>query len=231
MTTIALSHSRLNDFQQCPLKFKLKYLEKAFPVEDPNKSPHLVRGGNVHKQLENYVVKKISGQAEIPPSTLPEVENTKPMIDKFFLEFETVMPEAKLAVNSSWSKVDWFDSDAYYRAQIDLIAMSDNVGLVVDWKTGKVNDYSGYGGQLHLTAAMVMSVFPQFEELTTAYAYVDHKRTYPIQFQRAELPALVEHFDNESKRVNSEKEWGPTPNEFCNWCAATKSQCKYSRKL
>lgn len=231
MTPIALSHSRLSDFQQCPLKFKLKYLEKAFPVEDPNKSPHLVRGGNVHKQLENYVVKKISGQVEIPPTTLSEVENTKPMIDKFFLEFETVMPEAKLAVNSSWSKVDWFDSDAYYRAQIDLIAMSDNVGLVVDWKTGKVNDYSGYGGQLHLTAAMVMSVFPQFEELTTAYAYVDHKRTYPIRFQRTELPALVEHFDNESKRVNSEKELGPTPNEFCGWCPATKAQCKHSRKL
>src|ERR1043166_6297651 len=108
---IALSHSRLSDFNQCRLKFRLKYLDKAFPTEDMTKSPHLVRGANVHKSLENYVVKKRSGQENIPPSSLPEVEGTKPMIDKIFESYDEVLPETKLAVNPEWHKVDWFDED------------------------------------------------------------------------------------------------------------------------
>lgn len=226
---IALSHSRLSDYDQCGLKFKLKYLDKAFPKEDD--SPHLLRGSNVHKALENYVVKKISGEVNIPPSSLPEVEKTKPLVDKLFSEFEEVMPEAQLAVDIEWKQCDWFAKDAYYRAIIDVIAKGTTSALIGDWKTGKINDYSGWGGQLHLTATMVMSVFPQFEQVTTAYIYVDHKKTFPINFQRAELPALIKHFDEKSAEVNADKEFRPNPNPFCKWCPATKAQCRYSRKM
>ena len=53
---IALSWSRLSDYLQCPLKFKLKYLTKEFPPEDFEKSVHLVKGAQYHKQLEDYVL-------------------------------------------------------------------------------------------------------------------------------------------------------------------------------
>lgn len=228
---IALSHSRLSDFNQCPLKFRLKYLDKAFPQEDESKNPHLLRGKNVHKQLENYIVKKRSGQGAIPVSTLPEVEAGKLMVDKFFTIFNDVLPEAQLAVDIQWKQVDWFSPNAYYRAIIDLIGISDVEALAGDWKTGKVNDYSGYGGQLHLTATMLMNVFPQYETVTTAYLYVDHKKSFATKFYRKEVESLTVHFDSESSRVNSEKDWPPTPNDFCGWCPATKAQCKHSRKL
>lgn len=67
MGEIALSWSRLSDYQQCPLKFKLKYIEKdKMFKEDESQSPHLVRGSNVHKALENYVVQKQSnGEMEV----------------------------------------------------------------------------------------------------------------------------------------------------------------------
>lgn len=77
----ALSHSRLSDFNQCPLKFKLKYIDKAVNFQmDATKSPHLVRGGNVHKALENYIIKVNAGEQNISESSLPEVEATKPFI-------------------------------------------------------------------------------------------------------------------------------------------------------
>lgn len=229
--TIALSHSRLSDFNECALRFKLKYLDKAFPQEDASKSPHLVRGGNVHKALENYVVKKRSGQASIPPSSLPEVESTKPLIDNLFALYDDVMPEAQLAVNDKWEQVEWFAPDAYYRAIIDAIAQSETTALIIDYKTGKIRDYAGYGGQLHLTAAMVMSVFPQYQEVAASYLYVDHKKSYMVKFQKEERPALVQFFDKESVKVNSEKAWSAKPNDNCGYCQATKAQCKHSRKL
>lgn len=229
--TIALSHSRLSTFQQCPLKFRLQFLDKAFPQEDESKSVHLVRGKNVHKALETYIVKKRVGEENIPPSSLPEVERAKPLIDDWFKIFKDVLPESQIAINKNWEQVDWFSHEAYYRAIIDAIALAETTALVIDWKTGKINDYAGYGGQLHLTAAIVMKIFQKYEEVTTAYLYVDHKKTFKIKFQRAELDGLVEHFDNESVRVNAETEFAPKPNDFCGWCAATKTQCRYSRKL
>ena len=47
---MALSYSRLSDFNQCPRKFYLKYVEKAanFQMKQEDKSIHLVRGDNVH---------------------------------------------------------------------------------------------------------------------------------------------------------------------------------------
>lgn len=228
---IALSHSRLSDYSQCPLKFRLKYLDKAFPQEDETKSPHLVRGKNIHKALENYIVKKRCGQTDIPKTTLPEVESTKPMIDRFFQIFDDVMPEMQLAVDKNWEKVEWFSSDAYYRCIIDAMGISASALLAIDWKTGKLSDYSGWGGQLHLTGAMLMSAMPTYDEVTSAYLYVDHKKTVPVKFHRNEHKALVEHFDKQSVKVNSDTAWAPTPNEFCGWCPATKAQCKHSRKL
>lgn len=229
--TIALSHSRLSTFQQCKLKFQLQFLAKAFPQEDETKSVHLVRGKNVHKALETYIVKKRVGEENIPPSSLPEVEGTKAMIDYWFTVFKDVLPESQVAVNKDWKQVDWFAGDAYYRAIIDAIALSETTAMVIDWKTGKINDYAGYGGQLHLTAAMVMKIFEKYEKVTTAYLYVDHKKTFKIEFQRAEVDGLVKHFDEQSVIVNEEKDWAPTPNDFCGWCPATKAQCRYSRKL
>lgn len=230
MPTMALSHSRLSDYGQCPRKFYLKYIEKAFPQEDD--SPHLVRGKNVHSALENYVVKRISGQEGIPASSLPEVENTKPIIDHIFAKFDDVMPEAQIAVNAQWQQVEWFSKQAYYRAIIDFIARGSKKALVIDWKTGKINEYSGWGGQLHLTAAMIMSIFPDLEEVTTVYAYVDHQKlSKPVKFHRNEHAGLVKHFDAESAKVNSDTTWMPTANDFCKWCPATKAQCNFSRKM
>jgi CRISPR/Cas system-associated exonuclease Cas4 (RecB family) len=226
---IALSHSRLSTYQQCPRKFKLQFLDKSFPKED--ESPHLVRGSNVHKALENYIIKKASGQESIPASSLQEVERTKPLINNLFETFDVVYPEIQLAVDSDYVKCDWFGSNAYYRAIVDVLAMGEGRALAGDFKTGKIRDYDGWGGQLHLTSAMMMGAFPNIEEVHAVYIYVDHKQNYRETFTKSDLPKLREHFDEQYEIVNADKEFAPKSNEFCKWCPATKAQCHFSRKL
>lgn len=226
---LALSHSRLSTYQQCPRKFKLQFLDKSFPKED--ESPHLVRGSNVHKALENYIIKKATGQGNIPASSLPEVERTKPLIDNLFDTFDEVHPEIQLAVDASYKKCDWFAPETYYRSIIDVLAMGEGRALAGDFKTGKIRDYDGWGGQLHLTSAMMMGAFPNIEEIHAVYIYVDHKQNYKETFTRSDLPKLMDHFNQESEKVNSDREFAPKTNEFCKWCPAVKTQCPYSRKL
>lgn len=233
--TIALSYSRISDYRQCPLKFKLKYLNKD-PMfkEDESKSPHLVRGSNVHKALENYIVKKTSGQTIINPGSLPEVESTKPLIDKFVASYETVIPESQIAVNSDWQRVEWFDRSAYMRAIFDFIAIRPSDIVIGDFKTGKLRDYEGTDekpGQLHLSAAIALQMWPTVPQIHTMYLYVDHKTPIVKTFTQNDREPLVKKFTEEHAAINADKEFKPTVNEFCKWCPATRSVCPFSRKI
>lgn len=226
---IALSHSRLSDYIQCPRKFYVKYIAKEWPQETD--SPHLIRGNNVHKALENYIIGKTMNVQGLPTSSLAEVENTKPFVDKIISEFEKVHPEIQLAVDKNFRKVEWFAKEAYYRAILDMLAVNPTKAFIGDFKTGKINDYSGFGGQLHLAAAMVLSILPTIEEVIAAYIYVDHKQVFPLKVTRAELPSLLEYYHGQSAEVNQDASFNPKINEFCKWCEAKKDHCPYSRKL
>lgn len=232
---LALSHSRLNDFQQCPRKFYLKYIEKAknFQIDDSNKSIHLVRGNNVHKALENYVIARKNG---IPPEeliskNLPEVESTKPLIEKYISAFgiDNVHPEKKVCISDEWRSLEWFSKQAFYRGIFDLICLSQKAALVGDYKTGKFTDYtppSGFG-QLELSAAIALSIY-DVEEVAVTYLYVDHKQQINKTYTQKDRIKLVEHFQDQHDKVNEEKAFDPTKNKFCKWCDATKEQCKFA---
>lgn len=233
---MALSYSRLSDFNQCPRKFYLKYIEKAtnFQMKQEDKSIHLVRGDNVHKALEAYLVKRKAGEQNIAPSSLAEVEQTRPIIERYIQAFgiDNVHPEAQISINDEWKKVEWFDKQSYYRAIIDLICLSPAVALIGDYKTGKFKDYvpaNGFG-QLELTSAIALSIF-EVEEVQTIYFYVDHKKTIPRRYTQADRNRLVDHYNGEHVKVNAECNFDPKANEFCTWCEATKAQCPKSRKL
>lgn len=232
---IALSWSRLSDYNQCPLKFKLKYLEKdAKFKEDESKSPHLVRGSNVHKALENYVVQRTVPDLEVKITSLPEVEATKPFVDRFIDNYSEVIPETQIAIDQNWKRVEWFSRDAYFRAIFDLIAIRPSDVTIVDYKTGKMRDYDGGPsgmGQLHLSGGIALHLWPSVPRVNTVYAYVDHKRTIPKSFTQEDASKIRKHFDAESEKVNADKNFKPKVNEFCKWCPATKSMCPYSRKL
>lgn len=229
----ALSWSRLSDFLQCPLKFRHKYILKTPNFTFMEDSPHLVRGTNVHKALENYIIKKTSGQEGIPVSSLAEVEATKPLIDNFIRGYTSVMPEQQIAVNQSWTQVGWFDKPAYYRAIYDLVAINKSNVVIGDFKTGKFKDYSESGyGQLELSAAISLNLWPEIPKVDTLYIYVDHKKTITRSFTQAEdRERLTVHFTKMHETVNMEEDFDPKPNQFCNFCPATKLQCKFSKKL
>ena len=235
---LALSHSRLSDFNQCPRKFKLKYIDKAknMLIDDNQKSIHLVRGQNVHKALEKYAILKIAGNTNIPESSIAEVESTKPYIDKMIAEYESVLPESQIAIDSDYNQVDWFSPLANWRAIFDLVSVSKpkSEAVIDDYKTGKLTDYdagpSGFG-QLHLSAMIALSLMPNIEVVRVNYLYVDHRKKIPSEFKQSSLPDLKIHFESEHRKVNAEVNFEPTKNKFCNYCDATKAQCPYSNKI
>lgn len=225
---LALSWSRLQTYQQCPRKFHLQFITKSFPEE--GKSIHLVKGEQLHKQLEDYVIAK-NGGAAMPLGFSPEVKETLPYVDKLFTIYDSVHPEAQVACDINWNPAEWFGKDVAWRAIWDVCGLRPQTCFIGDYKSGKIYPYGSGYGQLHLSAAIALTRFKEVPEVNAAYIYIEHKKVTPIKVTREELPTVIAYFEREFDKVQMEKAWEPTPNDNCKWCPATKAQCKFSRKL
>lgn len=227
---IALSWSRLSDYQQCARKFFLKYVQKSFPQEDMSKSVHLVKGSNQHKQLEDYLMAR-KGMKEMPPGFDGAVTQTLPLLDGLLTAFKEAYPEAQVAAKVDWTPEEWFGPEAAWRAIWDATFLNPKEALIVDWKSGKVYEYGATYGQLHLSAVIALNRFPHLDYVDVMYAYIEHKKTEKFRVHRDQLPQVQKHFESEYDKVQVETQWQPEPNEFCKWCPATQKQCPMSRKL
>lgn len=225
MKSLALSHSKINTFEICPLQFKLQYIDKTYPFDDDN--PYFIKGKKLHQQLEDYVVEKLSGE-EPTVKMSAAARNAVPIINKLMSQYPDCYPEQKLCVDKNYKRAAWFDnSKAYYRAIIDFLAMSKTEAVVIDHKSGKVRDYDGWGGQLHLTAFLLFMMFPKLQRVVSAYLYIEHKQTVKVELTRDDLPKLKKHFEDKYIEINSEEEYKPKRNAYCGYCRATPEQCKY----
>jgi len=230
---IALSWSRISDYRQCPHKFKLKYLDKAanFQMKDEDKSPALVRGGNIHKQLEKVLVYKLMNMDLSKEVFLPEVTACIPLIDGFITNY-SMRGELQVAVDDQFKQVSWYDKKAYFRVIYDLIGKGDEL-LLGDWKTGKFTDYTGTMrelGQLHMAAVVGMSIYPEFDDCSSVYLYVDHKRPIKCKVHKDDIPQMKDTLMTEHFAINEDTQFDPKKNRYCHFCDAVKDQCSFSTK-
>lgn len=222
---IALSFSRLSDYEACPLKFKLKYITKEFPDDSGN--PAFVKGNEIHKQLENYI-NFLKGGTE--PKLNTHTQNAAPMLAKLHKACDgNIFAEKQIATNQEWDKCDWFDKPhiVKFRAIIDCLVFLDNETLlIIDFKSGKIREYEdGPTTQLKLTAAMLFSLYPKINKITSSYLFVEHKKTVKVDFQRDQLDELKSNFNDAHTIVNQDADFDYKKNQYCHWCAATSDQC------
>lgn len=224
--TIPLSYSKYNVYNNCPLQFKAKYIDKVYPDESDN--PHFIRGSEIHKQCENAAKAIINGK-DLPPMNSTAV-NAVPIIQKLRKRFTTIVPEKQIAVDKNWRESSWFDnSTAFYRIILDLTCYNETECVVIDWKTGKVRDYDGKGGQLHLGAAILFNLIPSLQNITAAFLFLEHKHTISVSFTRDELPDLTSYFENLHANINADKDLKPTPHKYCYFCKLTSEYCVYKK--
>ncbi len=237
---MAISWSRWSDFAQCPRKFYLKYVEKdkGFQEDPQNKSPHLVRGENLHKQLERYVLWKhdmatnvlVDGNPPAQPAMSPETASLMTAIDRLMATSTAVLPETQLAIDRNWKQVEWFSKSAAIRAILDLIALRPDHAIVWDYKSGKYKPYADECGQLHLSAAMIIAL-KGIDYVDVSYLFLDEKRPEGVRVTQEDSVKIIKIFNERYEQVNAEVTWSPKRNEYCGYCAATKAQCPNSKKF
>lgn len=233
------SYSRYSDYKQCPLKFRLKHIDK---ISEP-KNQAMERGSSIHTMAENFIKGKIK---KLPVELQHfKVEFLK-LKGQYKKKISGVIVEDNWSFTSNWTKTQWNDwVNCWVRIKLDCAHYEDGSTLVVtDWKTGKFNlsyGASDYVEQLELYALAALLLHDHIETVKPRLVYLDHGKIYPgggqeeeLTFTRADIPRLKTNWAKRVKPMMNDKIFAPKPNNMCKWChfrASNKDngggQCKF----
>lgn len=216
-TLTAWSYSRWQTYEQCPLKAKLKFIDK---LPEPS-SPPMERGSAIHKLAENYVRGDIK---KLPPEL-------KLMKGKFKdLVKAEALAEEQWCFTRKWEVTGWFDANAWLRIKVDALNpnLKTRTLLIVDHKTGR--EKPDHMAQLSLYAMGGFIKHTDMEVVDAQLWYLDSGVPRSMLFKRSELPALKKDWTGKTKAMLSDTTFAPRPGNYCRWCHFSKAQggpCKY----
>jgi hypothetical protein len=228
------SNSRWNDYSQCPLRAKLKHLDK---LPEP-KSPQMDRGIFIAKQEEDYFLGKVS---KIPPDIHKDLHPEFRRIKK--VGQKRLLVEQNWGFDKNWKQVDYFDWDnCWLRVKVDVgytdgtkVHLYDNKTGGVDKSTGglRLSDREKYEEQLDLYRAAGIAQFPDATEFHTKLIYTDIGITFPATAMVSSAADALKAQKAWSKKVVpmfADKRFLPRPGFYCRWCHYRKANggpCKY----
>lgn len=234
----AWSFSRYMDYKQCPLKAKLKHLDK---IKEPT-SPPMLRGIEIHDLAEGY----IKGRVARLPKELKEFKLLFQRLRKQYKKaISGMVVEDTWAFTKDWDETTWNDwIRCWVRIKLDCAEHEGDDTLIVrDWKTGKFREEMNedYVEQLELYALAALLLHEHIEAVKPQLVYLDYGIVYPepgsddeLIFTRKDIPKLKKLWAKRTGPMLKDKIFAPKPNNKCCWCFFRKSnaangggQCKY----
>lgn len=234
------SFSRYSDYKTCPLKARLKHLDKI--TEPPN--PAMERGSQIHNLAEDF----IKGKLKKLPAELNSFKDEFNKLKKIFKKVsESMVVEDNWAFTKDWDQTMWNDwTHCWVRIKLDCAHHENDDTLVVtDWKTGKIRSESTeeYVEQLELYALAALLLHDHINVVKPRLAYVDHGVLYPepgtkdeerLTFTRDDIAKLKKLWATRTKAMVNDTRFAPRPNNNCRWCFYRKDnaangggQCKF----
>jgi CRISPR/Cas system-associated exonuclease Cas4 (RecB family) len=214
------SFSGLMNYEACPLRFKLKRIDRMPEKPQPPDSP-LERGNREHKRYEEFV----KGER----SSLDDCEARE------YKQFVPLLEHARdlHAVGKASTEEDWF-FDADWNAcernfeertlmvKLDLSVRDEENAVVTagDYKTGR-SQYKSYehATQTQLYAGVSALKFEWANIVTTELWYVDEGHIKPFTYTREQALMYIGRFQKRIDVLYADRYWRPNPNkENCRWC-------------
>lgn len=215
------SFSRYSDYKLCPLKAKLKHIDK---VPEPANDA-MERGNKVHKAAEGYLrgtTRKLA----------PELKTFKRLMDDLRKQFKkrpgSMVVEDTWAFDKVWERSQWNNwEECVVRIKVDCGHLTGPTEMtILDWKTGKYRQERNdeYMEQLELYALAALLLNPQVQKVSCKLVYVDLGMLYPPEgddsatFDRKDLKKLKAAWDKRTRKMLLDRAFAPRPNDKCTWC-------------
>lgn len=237
------SHSKLSTFEQCPYKFKLRYIEKIIPEVEKSIEAHL--GNAIHEALEWLYLEIV--QAKTTP-TLDE------LIIFYANRWQDGYSDDILVVKNHLTAKDYFNMgirfliDYYTEYQpfkdgtleVEKEILIDLGGhkirgfidrLVKNPKTGEfeIHDYKTGGTlptqekidadrQLALYSIAIKELFGEDKDVCLVWHYLAHNEKLCSRRTNEELTKLKQETLELIERIEQTKEFPTNRSMLCDWC-------------
>ena len=248
---VIYSHSRLSTFEQCPLKFKYRYIEKIVPEIETSIEAHL--GSVVHETLE--WVYHLAKEKKLP--TIEEVityyaekwqESYKPniiIVKKNFTAKDYFNKGVGFLVNY-YMKYKPFQDDTLEIEKRILIDLDENgkyklqgfIDRLVHNKEKdeyEVHDYKTANSlptrekiendrQLALYSIAIKELFGRDKNVLLVWHYLAHNTKICSRRTNQQLSDLKKEVLELIKKIETQTEFNSNKTVLCNWCEY-KSMC------
>lgn len=239
------SHSKLSTFEQCPFKYKLRYIDKIRPEIEKTIEAHL--GSAVHDTLEwIYNTIKENPQKNI---TLDEV------ITHYAIKWQESYTNDILIVKRQLSSKDYFnkgveflanyfqenapfkdgtiecekkviieiDSDTKIQGFIDRLVHNLETGEyeIHDYKTANnlpSQEKMDEDRQLALYSIAIKELYGQDKEVSLIWHYLAHNQKIKSKRTNQQLSKLKQETKELIKQIESTTDFPFCPSVLCNWC-------------
>ncbi len=239
------SHSRLKTFEQCPLKYKFKYIDQVESKIEQSVEAFL--GDLVHKTLEKLYTdlkfKKENGlqdlldyfNSEWKKNWNPAIiivrkeytdENYRKMGEQFIKDyFNRHKPFDDGKIIGLEKKVTMkLDNAGAYRLQgyIDrLMTRGDGKYEIHDYKTSATLPYEEYmkeDRQLALYALAVLKKYQDAKDVKLVWHFLAFDKSIVLEKTQEELEKLRQDTIKLIDKISSTKTFEPKKSQLCDWC-------------
>lgn len=219
------AYTKLIDFEQCPLRVKMKHIDKI-PEE---RSPAADRGTQIHTFAEDFVQGKIK---KLPPELRHFASEFHALRDAY--KQGHVSLEGEWGFDHDWMPTSW--KTAWLRVKGDcIVTRPGEPAIVIDYKTGaRYGNETKHGEQVQLYAIATFIRNPKLKEIVVELWYLDKDELAEQRYTREQALRYVQVFDKRAHKLTSAKEFPANPNIFtCKWCPFGPNkgnQCEYGIK-
>lgn len=171
------SFSKLKNYEECPKRHYEVDIAKSVKEKE---NDALLWGNEVHDGMKTALT--------VAPHKLPDsMASYQYWIERVLAGPGKLFVEQKYAIDKDFNKTSWFADNAWYRSIADAVRIFDQVGLALDWKTGKFKP-DNYRPQLMMLAMTLFAHFPELQVVRTEIVWLQEENcTTSETFTRAAL--------------------------------------------
>lgn len=210
----AWSYSKIKNSDICPKRHYEIDIAKAYKDTSEN-DPNSALGWG--KRVHTSMAARLKSKTQLPIEMVDYEMFAKRIEDKVRQMEGELQVEQQYALTRAFAATGYFAPDTWYRGIADAIVLSGSKrsAIVVDWKTGKIQEDSV---QLALMAQCIFSAFPTVQFVTSRFVWLkehaetdeDFTRADMVRFWTTMLPRVTR-----LEKMAQTMDYPPTPNRLC----------------
>lgn len=222
------SHSKLETYRQCKLKYYYKYVKEIPAAQN---SIALMKGKLIHFKIEqdfkNNASIEESHTYNDPRMSDILVYECNDVFNRFkgtpnynkIKSLPSIGNEVRIGLGWDFKPVNYDDPNVMFHGIIDYLGLKDDTAIIIDWKTGKTKkkEYFPIAHQLALYSLWAIQVM-RVNKVITTYVYLEQDETITYSYTKENLGEVVGELKKIINDIENEKVWKPSKTKLCDFC-------------